>query len=94
MSFVKGDPRINRKGRPRKGQTLTDILSSKLDTATQGGKLRRETVLEKLISMAENGDIAAIRYVVDRIDGKPREIVEIQNNDIDLRLKEIARNGQ
>jgi len=92
--FVKNDPRINRKGRPKRGQTLTDILSWALDqrktiTDSETGKekslLLRQVLAEKLISKAINdGDVSALRYVFDRLDGRPKESVEIsaKQNDI------------
>jgi hypothetical protein len=50
--FEKGDARINRRGRPKKGQALTDILNYKLDQRDGSGKLQREAVAEKLIGLA------------------------------------------
>jgi len=92
--FVKGDPRINRAGRPKKGQTLTDILSWALDqrktiTNSETGKektlLLRHALAEKLISKAINdGDVSAIKYCFDRLDGRPKESIDIsaKKNDI------------
>ena len=54
-------------GRPPKGEALTEILRSKLD---------KHAVAEKLIEMAmEKGDLAALKYIYDRVDGKPVETV-------------------
>jgi hypothetical protein len=86
--FEKNDPRINRKGRPAKGAALTEILSDKLD-AVKDGKTRREIVAERLIELAENGDIAALKYVFDRTDGKPKESVELSGGAVDQKLREI-----
>jgi hypothetical protein len=76
MLFQKNDVRINRKGRLKKGTALTDILNYKLDQKNEAGKLRREVIAEKLIGLAEDGDFQALRYLTDRIDGKPRESVD------------------
>ena len=57
-------------GAPRKGESLTDVLRSKLD---------KEEVAEKLIAMAMNGDFPALRYIFDRIDGTPRQYLETSN---------------
>ncbi|MDR2103383.1 MAG: VRR-NUC domain-containing protein [Treponema sp.] len=85
MPFAKKDPRINRRGRPKKGQALTDILNYKLDQKNETGKLQREAVAEKLIALALEGDMAAIRYVMtgktvldtlaDSMKGRQREAV-------------------
>jgi hypothetical protein len=59
---------INRKGRPPKGETLTDALRQKVD---------KETLAAKLIEMAfEKGDMAAIKYIYDRIDGTPIQTIK------------------
>ena len=60
---VSGNP----KGRPPKDQALTDILRAKID---------KESLAEKLLEMVDAGDLAAIKYVYDRVDGRPKETIE------------------
>jgi hypothetical protein len=86
--FVKNDSRINRKGRPRKGQSLTDILSLRLDEKDETGKLKRQAVVDGLIEAAIGGDVTALRYVFDRIDGKPVEKMEQIQNTISVEVLE------
>ena len=74
--FTKDDPRINRNGRPRKGQSLTDILSLRLDEKDDTGILKRQMIVDRLITAAAGGDVMALRYIFDRVDGKPMEKVE------------------
>ena len=87
--FEKNDPRINRRGRPKKGQTMTDILNWALDqkrritddtTGKEKSLLLRQILTEKLVSKAiDDGDIAAIKYIYDRLDGRPKETVEMSS---------------
>jgi len=53
---VSGNPN----GRPKKGETLTDLLGEKLD---------KDKFVRRLISLAWKGDMTAIKYIYDRIDG-------------------------
>jgi hypothetical protein len=92
--FEKKDPRINRKGRPKKGESMTDILNWALDqkriitdsgTGKEKSLLLRHVLAEKLISKAvDEGDVAAIKYIYDRLDGRPKETIEMsaKRNDI------------
>ena len=73
---------------------MTDILNLALDREDGDGKMRREAVAEKLIAMALDGDMAAIRYLMDRVDGKPKESVELSGGATDVRLREILENGR
>jgi len=101
--FEKNDPRINRKGRPKKGECMTDILNWALDqerkikddkTGKEKVLLLRYALAEKLISKAvDDGDVAAIRYIYDRLDGRPKESIELTDSAVDNRLKEIMNNG-
>jgi hypothetical protein len=87
VPFVKNDPRINRRGRPKKGQTLTDILDWALDqkrkikneeTGEEKSLLLRQMLAQRLIHKAvDEGDVPAIRYIYDRIDGKPKKTIEM-----------------
>lgn len=61
----------NPNGRPPKEQSLTDILRSKVDA---------EEMAELMIGLAREGDLAAIKAVYDRVDGKPRESVDMNHS--------------
>jgi len=76
--FQKNDPRINRRGRPRKGMCLTSILEKQLRKKGNGKQPNKEAVVSALIELAlVDKDIHAIKYIMDRVDGKPRESVEL-----------------
>ena len=67
MPFVKGDPNINRKGRPKKGHTFTDALRDAVD---------KQELAAVLVEMAlQKKDIAALKYIYDRIDGTPTQTI-------------------
>jgi hypothetical protein len=57
----------NPKGRPKKGESLTDALREVLG---EDGKVK---IAQKLISLAtsKKPNIAALKYIYDRIDGMP-----------------------
>ena len=52
-----------------------DILNELLDTPKKD-KTRRENIMDKLLMMAEHGNLNAIKEVLDRTDGKSREYIE------------------
>jgi predicted mannosyl-3-phosphoglycerate phosphatase (HAD superfamily) len=81
----------NPKGRPKKGETLMDLLRDKIEIPkTIREKLtRKEKITEKLIALAEAGDLSAIKYMFDRLDGRPKESIELTDGAIDQRLREI-----
>jgi hypothetical protein len=92
--FEKNDKRINRRGRPKRGQALSDILNYKLDQVDTSGKLKREAVAEKLIEVALAGDITALRYIFDRTCGKPQENIELTSGAVDVKLREILNDSE
>lgn len=65
----------NPKGRPRKERSLTTILDKEggEKDVTIGDKSysKKEILAKKLWVLALNGDLAAIKYIFDRIDGRP-----------------------
>ena len=52
----------------------------------QNDAQRLRALAEKLIAVAETGDVAALRELGDRLDGKPAQQVQIQG-DADAPLK-------
>lgn len=70
-TFAKGNT-ANLSGRPKKGETLTDLLrlmGEEVDKKTKTS--RRDRVIKKMWEQAETGMEATQRYIFDRIDGKP-----------------------
>jgi len=59
--------------------------------------LRLRRIAEKLTEKAEEGDLAAIRELADRLDGKPVQVVDRRDADIhelsDAELHLIAAGG-
>lgn len=76
MAFVKGQSG-NPGGRPKKGETLTDILRGYLNEPDPNSPpyTRKQMLAQALYSRAIEGDVMAIKYTYDRIDGKPVETV-------------------
>jgi ribosomal protein L17 len=95
MPFNKGKSG-NPQGRPKKGETLTDLLREKIETTkTAKDKLtRKERIIEKLIVLAEGGDLSALKYLFDRIDGRPKESIELTDGAVDAKLREIMNSGK
>ena len=79
---VSGNPN----GRPRKGKTMTDILEKTLraKSVKMGGKMvsGKEAAAMKLLQLAVQGDVAALKYIFDRIDGRPEIINNIRTEDM------------
>lgn len=79
MPFTKGDPNINREGRPPKGQSFTDVLNKILrETVNVNGTEmeKKEAIMRVLVREASNGQQWAVNALMDRIEGKPRQQIE------------------
>ncbi len=68
----------NPHGRPRKTESLTDILKElgeKNKIIIDGKKIKwKKALMLKLWALALKGDKAAMTQIYDRIEGKPREM--------------------
>jgi hypothetical protein len=73
---------LNPNGRPTKGQALTDVLRSKADP---------EEIADQLLSMARDGDLGALKYIYDRIDGKPKESRELTGSDGEPLIPDVIK---
>jgi hypothetical protein len=76
--FSKGDPRINRKGRPKKLPKLDELLAEVLGSETEEGKTAAEQILEAMKKRATHyGDVKAAQLLLDRGYGKVKEKLDI-----------------
>ncbi len=77
--FKKGDDeRRNILGRPRLTK-LTDALREQIAEQVPGAdeQTYAEAIAETLIKLAVAGDVAAIREIADRTEGKPKQSVDL-----------------
>jgi hypothetical protein len=78
-TFVKGDSRINRKGRAKKGETLAEMFRDALSDKLNGDYTKLDSLIDKVVDMALKGNQNAIEYVLARGWGKMIERVESTN---------------
>jgi hypothetical protein len=75
MVFKKGqsgNPAGHRKGEPQITPWLRRLLLE-----TQDGKTRAEHVASRIIQLAQDGDVKAIAILLERIDGKVPDQVDL-----------------
>ena len=74
-------------GRPigslNRDKPVSDLLRM---AVLSGGGRRLRAIIEKLFEKAEQGDLQAIREVMDRLDGKPVQAIERG----DVRLEDMS----
>jgi hypothetical protein len=85
-----GNPQnINRAGRPKKGLSMTDLIIKALNKK-RGDTPAKIQVVDKLIELAIGGDPACIRYLINRVDGRPHESMELTaSGELDAKLTQI-----
>ena len=80
MPFKKNDPNINRAGRPKKGESMSDILRRRMETYLEEfGMTKGEYIMQQLELKAGEGDLKAIDMLLDRIEGKPTQHIQSEN---------------
>lgn len=81
MPFVKGDPNINREGRP-KGFSIVAHLKEKLQEIPEGQKESYATLITKkyMDKALVEGDTAILKDLIDRVDGKAIQGIDMSHN--------------
>src|SRR5689334_10359715 len=84
-------------GRPIGSVNREKPFNDALRLALRGDPHRLRRIAEKLAEKAEEGDLAAIREIADRLDGKPTQVVDRRDVPIeelsDAELHLIASGG-
>jgi hypothetical protein len=57
--------------------------------ALRGGPLRLRRIAQRLATLAEEGNLAAIREIADRLDGKPAQVRDRR----DPPIEELGQSG-
>ena len=69
-------------GRPPKEKSFANMLNIAIKEATVDGRQKLRAVADALVDEAMNGNIAAIKEVADRLDGKvPQAVVGDDEHD-------------
>src|SRR4051812_6137657 len=63
-------------GRPIGSVNREKPFNDALRIALKGDPLRLRRIADKLATLAEEGDLGAIRELADRLDGKPAQVVD------------------
>jgi hypothetical protein len=67
------------------------LFNSALKRALTQGPSRVEAIVERLISLAEQGEPWAVKELIDRVDGKaPQPVVGGDDDDNPISIKEIV----
>jgi hypothetical protein len=96
--WKKGEPSANPNGRPKKGETFTDLLKEYGETifidSDGEKKTHKQALIEKMWIMAQGGHDKLMVYLNNRFDGTPRQEVTVRsentnvNTEIDLTPEE------
>jgi hypothetical protein len=73
-------------GRPIGSQNREKPFHDALRIALRGDPLRLRRIAEKLATLAEEGDLAAIRELADRLDGRPTQVIDRR----DVPIRELS----
>ena len=73
--------------------TWGSLLKEALNKEHSGGKPKKQAVAEMLVHRALAGDVRAFDTIADRMEGKPRQAVDVTRRDPD-EVVEIGFNGE
>ena len=76
--FKKGDPRINRKGRMKKGQSLAEKFRDALAEKVDGDYTKLDAIIDVVMKAALKGNLPAVEFLLARGWGKLIDRVELR----------------
>ena len=85
----------NPNGRPRRGQALTDVLREHMDASAEGDTVpRKQRLAEKLYELAMAGNVSAVEYIANRLDGKPTQAIALVDGQSPLHHQVRVRSSE
>lgn len=76
-SGVSGNPN----GRPPKGRCISDVLRQMLEQKDAKGVTRKKRIAAKLLDLAEKGNVELLKYLCDRLEGRPAQALELTGDE-------------
>lgn len=81
--------RGNPGGRP-KGESFASVLRELLDVEHRKAPNWRAAVAARVIQMAANGDLDAIKWIADRTDGKVTDVKTVEHGGVVKQIVEVT----
>lgn len=79
---------LNPNGRPKRDWTVAGLIEQAMEEEDETGVPYKKAVYNKLVSLAKNGDVMAIKEVNNRLDGMPKQTLEHEGG-LDIRLTNV-----
>ena len=93
QSFKPGDPRINRKGAPKREWTWSGLMEEAMEEQDETGESYKKIIVRKVRSLGAKGDMVAIKELFNRMDGMPKQTTDLQSMGEKLENLIIVKNG-
>lgn len=79
--FLPGNQAARGNGQRKPSRRITNRIHQKLNVVDLNGRQVDELIADKIIEMALAGNMQAIEFVADRVEGKVRQAVELSGHE-------------
>lgn len=86
VGFHTHPERRNNKGAPKKEWTWAGLIRAAMEKKNLDGEEIKEEVANVLVAKAMDGDVQALKELGNRIDGLPKQQVDMTTNGKDITL--------
>jgi len=79
----------NPNGRPKKDHSITDMFHQLFDEKPD----LKKAIVSKIAALALEGDSAAYKLVWQYMDGMPKQSIEVQDNNMQIKVVDYVRHS-
>lgn len=88
QNLKKKGSQANPNGRPKREWTVVGLIEQAMEEQSKTGVPYKKAVYDKLVKLAADGDIPAIKEINNRLDGMPKQSVEHEGG-LDIRVSNL-----